>query len=79
MLIALRTMLGSKKFIGAIAGVITAAALKVGLELPTEAVAAVVSPLIAYILGQGVADIGKNANLLITAAAASGSLATLVV
>ena len=32
----------------------------VGLEFNTTDVVAVVSPLIAYILGQGVADIGKN-------------------
>lgn len=60
MLIALRAMLASKKFIGAIAGVIVAGALKVGVDLPTDAVAAVISPIVAYILGQGVADLGKE-------------------
>ena len=60
MLGALRVMLGSKKFIGAIAGMIVAAALKVGLELPSDAVAAVIAPVVAYILGQGVADLGKE-------------------
>mgnify|MGYP001211061750 CR=1 FL=1 len=32
----------------------------VGFDFNTTDVVAVVSPLIAYILGQGVADIGKN-------------------
>jgi hypothetical protein len=32
----------------------------VGLDFNTTDVVAVVSPLIAYILGQGVADIGKH-------------------
>ena len=32
----------------------------VGLDFNTTDVVAVVSPLIAYILGQGVADIGKS-------------------
>ena len=51
----------SKKLITAIAGSITAAFLKIGLELPTETVAAILAPLMAYILGQGWADRGKEA------------------
>ena len=51
--------MSSKKAVAAIAGVIVAACLKVGLELDAEAVAAVLAPLIAYILGQGVSDLGK--------------------
>lgn len=51
----------SKKFIITVAGVITAAAMKIGLELPTEAVATILAPAIAYILGQGWADTGKEA------------------
>ena len=61
MLKALLDMVASKKAISAIAGVIVAFALKYGLELDTESVAAVISPIIAYILGQGVADFGKAA------------------
>lgn len=60
MLSAIRAMIGSKKAIAAVAGVITAAALKIGLDLDTEAVAAVLSPILAYILGQGVSDLGKH-------------------
>ena len=51
----------SKKFIVSIAGAITGAALKIGLDLPTEDVAAVLSPMIAYIFAQGWADKGKEA------------------
>ena len=54
-------MLVSKKFIVAIAGVIVAAAAKIGLDLDTESVALILSPIIAFILGQGVADSGKAA------------------
>ena len=53
-------MLKSKKFIAAIVGVIIALVSKLGIELDTEAVALVVSPILAYIVGQGVADHGKE-------------------
>lgn len=53
-------LLGSKKFIAAVIGLIVALAAEFGLELDTEAIMAIVSPIIAYILGQGVADIGKE-------------------
>lgn len=51
----------SKKFIVTVAGVIAAAAMKINLELSTEAVATIIAPLIAYIIGQGWADTGKEA------------------
>ena len=53
-------LLGSKKFIAAVIGLVVALAAEVGLELDTEAIMTIVSPIIAYILGQGVADIGKE-------------------
>ena len=59
MISVIRDLLSSKIAVAAIASVIVAACLKVGLELDAEAVAAVLAPLIAYILGQGVADLGK--------------------
>jgi len=58
---AILEMIGSKKAIAMVAGVVVAIAAKRGLELDTEAVAAVVSPILAYILGQGAADFGKAA------------------
>lgn len=55
-----KVMLGSKKALAALAGVIVALAAKIGLDMDTEAVLAVVSPVVAYILGQGAADFGKE-------------------
>ena len=60
MINAIKEMLKSKKFIASVAGVIVAATAKIGLDLDTEAVAAIVAPFVAYILGQGWADAGKE-------------------
>jgi len=59
MLNTLKEMLTSKKFIASLAGVIVAGAAKIGLDLDTEAVALIVSPIVSYILAQGWADTGK--------------------
>lgn len=59
MIDALKEMIGSKKALAAITGVIVALAARYGLELETEAVAAIVSPIVAYILSQGYVDRGK--------------------
>jgi hypothetical protein len=61
MLDVLKEMLTSKKFLAAVAGVLVAAAARIGLDLPVEDVAAVLAPIIAYIVGQGWADAGKEA------------------
>lgn len=60
-LTTLHEMFTGKKFLGAVAGTIVAAALKIGLELDTESVLLVISPIVSYILGQGWADTGKEA------------------
>jgi predicted transcriptional regulator len=60
---ALKEMLASKKFLTAVAAMIVAAVAKLGLELETGAVYAILSPLVAYILGQGVADAGKSVEI----------------
>ena len=57
---ALADLLGSKKFLTAIAGAISAGLLRLGFEVPTEDVMAIVLPLVAVILGQGIADHGKE-------------------
>jgi hypothetical protein len=57
-----KSMLTSKKVLASIAGVIVAGAARIGLELDTEAVLAVISPIMLYILAQGMADFGKEAN-----------------
>ncbi len=56
----LKTLLTSKKFIAAIVGVAVGLIAKLGIELDTDAVAIVISPILAYIVGQGVADHGKS-------------------
>ena len=53
-------LLKSKKFQVAVAGVIVAALGKLGLDMDEETILLVLSPIIAYILGKGVADIGKE-------------------
>lgn len=50
----------SKKFLSMVSGVIVAGAAKIGLEMSTDTVALLIAPIISYVLGQGVADIGKN-------------------
>ena len=57
---AIKDMLGSKKAIAMIVGLVVSFAGKYALQLPTEELAAVLSPVLAYILGQGVADVGKE-------------------
>jgi hypothetical protein len=52
--------LTSKKWLTAVAACVVAAAAKIGLELPTEEIAVILSPIIAYILGQGWADTGTG-------------------
>lgn len=66
----------SKKFIVTVAGVISGALLKINLDLPTEDVAVVLSPLVAYILGQGWADRGKEAAKVTAVAEASRAMST---
>ena len=56
----LKDMLGSKKAVAMIAGLIVSVAGKYGLELPIEELTALLSPILAYIVGQGLADVGKE-------------------
>lgn len=50
---------GLKKISAMIAGVIVAFALRYGINLDAGSVAAVISPILAYLIGQGIADGGK--------------------
>lgn len=59
-----RRMRESWKLRYAVAGVIVALASKVGFELDISAVAIIVSPIVAAILGQGMADFGKERSKL---------------
>jgi len=53
-------LIKSKKFQVAIIGVVVMLLGEFGLDIDPEALLAIVSPLIAYIIGQGVADHGKE-------------------
>ena len=53
-------LLTSKKALAAISGVIIAGAARCGLNLPEDAVNQVLAPIVAYIIGQGMADWGKG-------------------
>lgn len=55
----MKDLLNSKKFRAAIAATIVALCAKAGLDLDEGAVLAIISPLLTYIVGQGVADFGK--------------------
>lgn len=54
-------MLSSKKAIAALLATAAAIAGKLGFQLDTDAILVITSPLIAYIVGQGIADHGKGA------------------
>ena len=57
----LRRLLGSTKFVMAVLGMIAYAASRYGFEFSVEEAMLFVGPLIAAILGQGIADNGKEA------------------
>ena len=61
MLNALKELISSKKALMAIASAIVAGVAKLGLELDTEAVLTIITPLVSFVIGQGVADLGKEA------------------
>ena len=57
----LTDLLTSKKALAALTGVVVALGARVGLHLDSEAIQTILLPIIAYILGQGAADFGKEA------------------
>ena len=61
LLMVIKEAATSKKFIMALAGVAVTGAGRIGLQLPVEDVALIVMPVVAYIIGQGWADSGKEA------------------
>jgi len=61
MLEAIKALLGSKKFLVMLAGVIVAILAKVGVPIDPDLVNQVVGLAAAYIVGQGIADHGKEA------------------
>lgn len=56
-----KALLSSKKFVAALLAALVWLGGKVGLNVDTETLAGIVGPIIAYVLGQGLADHGKEA------------------
>lgn len=55
------SLLSSKKAVMGITAAVTAGIMKLGFNVDSETVGLVVGPLVAAIIGQGVADHGKEA------------------
>lgn len=53
-------LLRSKKFQAALVGVVVAALAHFGFDVAPDTVMALLAPILAFIAGQGVADIGKE-------------------
>ncbi len=53
-------LFGSKKFVAAVAAFLVAAFAELGLDMDTETILTILSPLMAYVVGQGIADHGKE-------------------
>ena len=51
----------SKKWWAQVAGVVAGLAGAAGFDLPAETILAVISPILTYIVSQGLADMGKEA------------------
>ena len=49
-----------RKALAAIAGTVVGLVAKLGVDLDTESLVAVLAPIMAYILGQGIADAGAG-------------------
>ena len=57
---AIKGLMGSKKAVMTVLGVITGMIGKLSIDLPTEDLYAVVSPFLVYLGAQGLADAGKG-------------------
>lgn len=57
----LRGLLGSKKGLMAIVATIAAMVASIGWQVDKETLAIILAPVVAYIVGQGIADHGKEA------------------
>ena len=55
----IKALLSSRKFVVAIAGTLAAALLRLGFTLDSDAILSILSPIIAYVLSQGLADSSK--------------------
>lgn len=56
----LKSLLGSKKFVAMLVGVIVVIVGKAGFDVDQTTIAEIVGLIVAFIVGQGVADAGKE-------------------
>ena len=56
----IKTMLSSKKFIAMLAGLIATLVAKIGWHVDTETINQVIALVVSYVVGQGIADAGKE-------------------
>ena len=54
------SLLKSKKFQASLVGLIVAVVGEIGLNLDEQALLTVLSPILTYVVGQAIADIGKE-------------------
>lgn len=67
----IRELLSSKKFVTSMLGVATVLAMKLGIpETRVTEMLAILSPFLAYVGAQGLADLGKESAAVSVAAAA---------
>lgn len=57
---AIKSILQSKKALAAIVGVVASLAGRIGWDIAADQLLLLISPIIAYILGQGIADHGAQ-------------------
>lgn len=56
----LKELFRSKKFLASLTGIILIVTNKIGFDLDQETVTLIVGLIAAYVVGQGVADLGKE-------------------
>ena len=61
MLTALKELASSKKALATLAATGVSLLAKLGFDISTEELMPILAPLVAYIIGQGIADNGKSA------------------
>ena len=56
----LKNLFSSKKFVAAFIAVVVAVLAEFGLDIDPQTLMTILSPLMVYIVGQGIADHGKE-------------------
>jgi hypothetical protein len=65
------SLVGSKKAVAMLAGLVITICSKYGIFIPEESLIEILSVIVAYIVGQGIADAGKEAALIGSKSSAS--------